>query len=132
MPLVGIRPGVGGTLTSVANKCSIVRNARCRMNMYLPRRPDPCPFFFPDLSSTATTHPSFPAVAHISHYADSSGGARARSWVQDCRSSRDHSIDLDLVGELSGFEAEDTRRDRKACVEAKQVAVAGHPSDGEN
>jgi hypothetical protein len=30
------------------------------------------------------------------------------------------------------FEAEDTRRDRKACVEAKQVAVAGHPSDEEN
>jgi hypothetical protein len=30
------------------------------------------------------------------------------------------------------FEAEDTRRDCKACVEAKQVAVARHPSDGEN
>jgi hypothetical protein len=30
------------------------------------------------------------------------------------------------------FEEEDTRRDRKACVEAKQVAVAGHPSDGES
>jgi hypothetical protein len=30
------------------------------------------------------------------------------------------------------FEAKDTRRDRKACVEAKQVAVVGHPSDGEN
>jgi hypothetical protein len=30
------------------------------------------------------------------------------------------------------FEAEDTRRDRRACVEAKQVAVAGHPSEGEN
>jgi hypothetical protein len=29
------------------------------------------------------------------------------------------------------FEAEDTRRDRKACVEATQGAVAGHPSDGE-
>jgi hypothetical protein len=28
------------------------------------------------------------------------------------------------------FEAEDTRRDRKACVEAMQVAVVGHPSDG--
>jgi hypothetical protein len=28
------------------------------------------------------------------------------------------------------FEAEDTRQDRKACVEAKQVAVAEHPSDG--
>jgi hypothetical protein len=26
---------------------------------------------------------------------------------------------------------EDTRRDCKACVEVKQVAVAGHPSDGE-
>jgi hypothetical protein len=30
------------------------------------------------------------------------------------------------------FKAEDTRRDRKACVEAKRVAVAGHPSDGES
>jgi hypothetical protein len=30
------------------------------------------------------------------------------------------------------FEAEDTRRDLKARVEAKQVAVAGHPSDEEN
>jgi hypothetical protein len=30
------------------------------------------------------------------------------------------------------FEAEDTCRDRKACVEAKQVAVAGHLSDGES
>jgi hypothetical protein len=30
------------------------------------------------------------------------------------------------------FEAEDTRWDRKACIEANQVAVAGHQSDGEN
>jgi hypothetical protein len=30
------------------------------------------------------------------------------------------------------FEAEDTRWDFKACVEAKQVAVAGHPSDAES
>jgi hypothetical protein len=30
------------------------------------------------------------------------------------------------------FEADDTCRDRKACVEAKHVAVAGHPSDGES
>jgi hypothetical protein len=28
------------------------------------------------------------------------------------------------------FEVEDTRRDRKACVEATRGAVAGHPSDG--
>jgi hypothetical protein len=30
------------------------------------------------------------------------------------------------------FEAEDTRRDHKACVEATQGAVAGHPSDDED
>jgi hypothetical protein len=30
------------------------------------------------------------------------------------------------------FEADDTRWVRKACVEAKQVAVYGHPSDGES
>jgi hypothetical protein len=30
------------------------------------------------------------------------------------------------------FEAEDTRRNCMACVEAKQGVVAGHPSDGEN
>jgi hypothetical protein len=30
------------------------------------------------------------------------------------------------------FEAEDTHRDRVACIEAKQGTVAGHLSDGEN
>jgi hypothetical protein len=30
------------------------------------------------------------------------------------------------------FEAEDTRRDHMACVEATQGVVAGHPSDGED
>jgi hypothetical protein len=30
------------------------------------------------------------------------------------------------------FEAEDTRRDHMACVKAKQGAVAGRLSDGEN
>jgi hypothetical protein len=30
------------------------------------------------------------------------------------------------------FEVEDMRRNRKACIEAKQIAVAGQPSDGEN
>jgi hypothetical protein len=39
----------------------------------------------------------------------------------------------DLGSQGAGsFEAEDTRRDRKACVEATRSAVAGHPSDGEN
>jgi hypothetical protein len=32
--------------------------------------------------------------------------------------------------QFGDFEAEDTRRDRKAYVEANQVAVARHPSDG--
>jgi hypothetical protein len=37
----------------------------------------------------------------------------------------------DLGSQGAGsFEAEDTRRDRKACVEATRSAVAGHPSDG--
>jgi hypothetical protein len=35
-----------------------------------------------------------------------------------------------IAGEAS--EAEDTRQDRKAFVEAKQVAVVGHPSNEEN
>jgi hypothetical protein len=30
------------------------------------------------------------------------------------------------------FETEDTRRDRVACVEVTQGAVAGHPSDRES
>jgi hypothetical protein len=32
--------------------------------------------------------------------------------------------------QFGDFEPEDTHRDRKACIKAKQVAVAGHPSDG--
>jgi xylose isomerase len=43
----------------------------------------------------------------------------------------EHQSDLCATTQSGFFEAEDTRRDRKACIEAKQVAVAGHPSDGE-
>jgi hypothetical protein len=46
--------------------------------------------------------------------------------------SEEHRSDRCATTQSEIFEAEDTRRDRKACVEAKQVAVAGHPSDGEN
>jgi hypothetical protein len=42
----------------------------------------------------------------------------------------EHRSDRCAATQSGDFEAEDTRRDRKACVEAKQVAVAGHPSDG--
>jgi hypothetical protein len=42
----------------------------------------------------------------------------------------EHRSDRCATTQSGDFEAEDTRRDRKACVKAKQVAVAGHPSDG--
>jgi hypothetical protein len=42
----------------------------------------------------------------------------------------EHRSDRCATTQSGDFEAEDTRRDRKACIEAKPVAVAGHPSDG--
>jgi hypothetical protein len=42
----------------------------------------------------------------------------------------DHQSDRCATTQSRDLEAEDTRWDRKACLEAKQVAVAGHPSDG--
>jgi hypothetical protein len=44
----------------------------------------------------------------------------------------EHQSDRCATMQSEIFEAEDTRRDRKAFVEVKQVAVVGHPSDGEN
>jgi hypothetical protein len=44
----------------------------------------------------------------------------------------EHRSDRCVTTQSEIIEAEDMRRDRKACVEAKQVAVAGHLSDGEN
>jgi hypothetical protein len=44
----------------------------------------------------------------------------------------DHRSDRCATTQSETFEAEDTHQDRKACVEAKQVAVAGHSSDGES
>jgi hypothetical protein len=44
----------------------------------------------------------------------------------------EHQSDRCATTQSGIFEAEDMRWDRKACVEAKQVAVAGHPSDGES
>jgi hypothetical protein len=42
----------------------------------------------------------------------------------------EHRSDQCVTTQSGDFEAQDTRRYRNACVEAKQVAVAGHPSDG--
>jgi hypothetical protein len=44
----------------------------------------------------------------------------------------EHRSDRCATTQSGIFEAEDTHRDHKACIEAKQVAVAGHPSNGEN
>jgi hypothetical protein len=44
----------------------------------------------------------------------------------------EHGSDRCATTQTGIFKAEDTRRDRKACVGAKQVAIAGHPSDGES
>jgi hypothetical protein len=46
--------------------------------------------------------------------------------------SEEHQSDRCATTQSGIFEAEDTCRDHKACVEAKQGVVAGHPSDGEN
>jgi hypothetical protein len=42
----------------------------------------------------------------------------------------EHRSDRCATMQFRIFEAEDTRRDRKASVEATRSAVAGHPSDG--
>jgi hypothetical protein len=47
-------------------------------------------------------------------------------------SDEEHRSDRCATTQSGIFEAEDTRRDHKACVDAKQVTVAGHPSDGES
>jgi hypothetical protein len=44
----------------------------------------------------------------------------------------EHRSDRCATTQSGIFEAEVTRRDRKACVEAKQVAVAENPSNGES
>jgi hypothetical protein len=44
----------------------------------------------------------------------------------------EHQSDRCATTQSGIFEAEDTGRDRMACVEAKQGAVAGYPSVGEN
>jgi hypothetical protein len=42
----------------------------------------------------------------------------------------EHLSDRCATMQSEDFEAEDTRRDRKACVEAKQVCGRWHPSEG--
>jgi hypothetical protein len=58
-----------------------------------------------------------------------------KTVLQQCQTGltgEEHRSDRCATTQSEIFEAEDTPRDRKACVEAKQVAVAGHPYDGES
>jgi hypothetical protein len=68
-------------------------------------------------------------VTRLSH----KDNAEDRAWLSSQnRSNRFWRTGLTGLGSQGArsFEAEDTRRDRKACVEAMGSAVAGHPSDG--
>jgi hypothetical protein len=56
-----------------------------------------------------------------------------KTVLQQCQTGltgEEHRSDRCSTTQSEIFEAEDTHRDRKACVEAKQDAVSGHPSDG--
>jgi hypothetical protein len=58
-----------------------------------------------------------------------------KTVLQQCQTGLtggEHQSDRCATMESRIFEAEDTCRDRKACIEAKQVGVVGHPSDGES
>jgi hypothetical protein len=58
-----------------------------------------------------------------------------KTVLQQCQTgltSGEHRCDRCATTQSGDFEAEDTRRDRIACVEATQDAAAGHPSDGED
>jgi hypothetical protein len=44
----------------------------------------------------------------------------------------EHRSDRCAMTQSGIFEAEDTRRDRMACIETKQGVVTGRSSDGEN
>jgi hypothetical protein len=44
----------------------------------------------------------------------------------------EHRSDWCATTQSGVFEAEDTSRDREACVEVKQVAAVRHPFDGES
>jgi hypothetical protein len=55
-----------------------------------------------------------------------------KTELQQCQTGLIVGSDRCATTQSGIFKAEDTRRDCKACVEAKQVAVVGHPSDGES
>jgi hypothetical protein len=61
-----------------------------------------------------------PKCARLQHKADLTGGSGRWGPVWP----------VCFVTASGDFEEEDTRRDHKACAEAKEVVIAGHPYDG--
>jgi hypothetical protein len=55
-----------------------------------------------------------------------------KTVLHQCQTGLTGGSDRCATTQSGDFEAEDTRRDRMACVEATQGAVAGHPSDDED
>jgi hypothetical protein len=58
-----------------------------------------------------------------------------KTVLQQCQTGltgEEHRSDRCATTQSGIFEAEDTCRGHKDCVEAKQVTIAGHPSDGES
>jgi hypothetical protein len=65
------------------------------------------------------------------HKAKTEEPKTAQQQLQASLTGEEHRSDRCMMTQSRIFEAEDTHRDRLACVEAKQGAVAGHPFDGE-
>jgi hypothetical protein len=57
-----------------------------------------------------------------------------KTVLQQCQTglTGGYRSDRCVTTQLGIFEAEDTHRDRKACVKATQGAIVRHPSDGES
>jgi hypothetical protein len=60
---------------------------------------------------------------------------KPKTVLQQCQTGLtggEHRSDRCATTQSRDFEAEDTRRDHMACVDATLGAVAGHPSDGKD
>jgi hypothetical protein len=68
----------------------------------------------------------------VDHKAKTKEPKTVLQQLQTGLTSEEHRYDRCATTQSEIFEVEDTRRDCMACVEAKQGAVAGRPSDGEN
>jgi hypothetical protein len=69
-------------------------------------------------------------VPWLIHKAKTEELKTVQQQLQTSLTGEEHQSYRCATTQFGDFEAEDTRRDRQACVETKQVAVARHPSDG--